>query len=150
QELRLALDEEIGALSETYRGPIVLCYLEGKTYEQAARELGCTRISLARRHARARELLRRRLTKRGITLSLGALTTELTQMGTAAPLPAMLTVKTLKAAALVATGKSVASVFSATAVALAEQAATGMLGLKGKVILILVAFGMAVGSAGWA
>ena len=37
QELRLALDEEIGALSEKYRAPIILCFLEGKTHAQAAR-----------------------------------------------------------------------------------------------------------------
>src|SRR5262249_48098015 len=40
QELRSVLDDELGQLAEKYRAPLVLCYLEGKTLEQAARELG--------------------------------------------------------------------------------------------------------------
>ncbi len=39
QDLRLALDEEIGALSEKHRAPIILCFLEGKTHAQAAHAL---------------------------------------------------------------------------------------------------------------
>jgi len=43
------LDEEIAALPERYRTAIVLCHLESKTLEQAARELGCPKSSLASR-----------------------------------------------------------------------------------------------------
>ncbi len=64
QELRTALDEEIGSLPEKCRAPLFFCYLEGKSYDRAAQELGCTKISLSRRLARARELLQRRLTRR--------------------------------------------------------------------------------------
>ena len=41
-ELRRLIDEEIGRLPEKYRRPVVLCYLEGQTHEQAARRLDCT------------------------------------------------------------------------------------------------------------
>ena len=71
QELRSVLDEAINRLPEQYRIPIVLCYLEGKTHEQAARELGWPKTSLTNRLARARELLREQLTGRGITLTAG-------------------------------------------------------------------------------
>ena len=37
------VDEEVNRLSERYRVPIILCYFEGKTYEEAARILGCPR-----------------------------------------------------------------------------------------------------------
>src|SRR5262249_594125 len=47
QELRLVLDEEIASLPTKYREPLVLCYLEGKSHEQAAQELGCPRRSLS-------------------------------------------------------------------------------------------------------
>src|SRR5205085_12586752 len=49
QELRSVLDEEIGALPERYRAPVVPCYLEGKSYGDAARELGWPKTSLASR-----------------------------------------------------------------------------------------------------
>ena len=149
-ELRTALDEAIGTLPEKYRAPIVLCYLESKTYEQASQELGCPKDSLAKRLIRAKELLRRKLERRGIGLAVAALTTALTEMGSAAPLPAMLTIKTVKAVALVAAGKSAAGCISAGALALAEEAIAGMLGIKGKVILMVLALGLAVGGAGWA
>jgi RNA polymerase sigma factor (sigma-70 family) len=149
QEVRAVLDEEIALLPEKYSTPIVLCYLEGKSYERAARQIGCPKPSLASRLARARELLRRRLERRGITLLAATLTTALAEMGTAAPLPALLTIKTIKAAALVATGKSAVGCFSAGAVAL-EEAVTGMLGIKGKLLSTALVVGLAIGGAGWA
>jgi WD40 repeat protein len=150
QEVRQVLDEEIGQLPEKYRAPLVLCYLEDNSYEKAARELGCPKSSLDRRLARARQLLRRRLERRGIMLSVVALTTGLAEMAFAAPLPAMLTIKTIKAGALVAAGKSVTGCLSTGAVALAEEAVAGMLGIKGKMVLLVLMFGLAVGGAGWA
>jgi WD40 repeat protein len=150
QDLRSVLDEELGRLPEKYRAPVVLCYLEGQSYEHAARQLGCPKPSLASRLARAHELLRNRLERRGITLAAAALTTALAEMASAAPLPAMLTIKTIKAAALIAAGKSVAGCLSAGAVALAEEAVAGMLGIKAKLAFIVLALGLAVGGAGWA
>ena len=86
-------------MAEKYRGPIMLCYLERKSYEQAARELGCPKSSLESRLRKALELLRRTLDRRGITLGVGALATALAETAKAAPLPAALTIKTVKAAA---------------------------------------------------
>jgi RNA polymerase sigma factor (sigma-70 family) len=52
------LYEEIGRLPDKYRIPFVLCYLEGKTNEQAAQQLGCPPGTVFSRLARARERLR--------------------------------------------------------------------------------------------
>jgi RNA polymerase sigma factor (sigma-70 family) len=61
RELRTALDEELNRLPDKYRLPLILCYLEGLTNEEAARRLGWPAGSMSYRLARGRELLRERM-----------------------------------------------------------------------------------------
>ena len=60
------LYEELGRLPDRFRLPVLLCHLEGLSYEQAARRLGCPVRTVQSRLARAREKLRDRLLRRGV------------------------------------------------------------------------------------
>jgi RND family efflux transporter MFP subunit len=108
-ELRPILDEELNRLPERLCRPIVLCYLEGKTNEEAARQLGCPPGTIFSRLARGREMLRNRLLRRGLTLSTAALTAELAEHAAEAVPTAPLMAATLRAALAFATGSAVAS-----------------------------------------
>ena len=69
------LHEEIDRLPERYRQPIVLCYLEEMTYQQAASHLNWTEGSTQGRLRRAKDLLKARLIRRGVTLAGAGLST---------------------------------------------------------------------------
>src|SRR5205814_809670 len=74
-ELLRVLDEELAALPEAERLPLVLCYLQGRTQDEAARVCGTCVRTLRRRLERGREALRRQLERRGVApaAALGAL-----------------------------------------------------------------------------
>ena len=68
RELLAAFDEELARLPERYRAPLVLCSLQGKTQEETARQLNCSLSTIRRRLERGRQILHKRLTRRGLEL----------------------------------------------------------------------------------
>lgn len=83
RELLAALDEELARLPEHFRAPVTLCYLHGRTQEEAAAELGWSKAMVRRRLDRARALLHARLAGRGLVVAATALTSALAAVGTA-------------------------------------------------------------------
>jgi RNA polymerase sigma factor (sigma-70 family) len=106
-DLRAVLDEEVRRLPARYRLPFVLCHLQGLTNEEAAQQLGCPTGTVLSRLARARQRLRYCLTRRGVTLSAGALVVAAGE-GLAAEVSADLVGKTLHTVLIVAAGKTAA------------------------------------------
>src|SRR5262249_50953165 len=118
-DLRPVLDRELNRLPDKYRVPVVLCDLEGRTRGEVARQLGRPEGTLSGRLTTARRRLAKRLARRGLTLSGGALAAALSPREASAILPAPLVVSTVKAATSVATGQAAASgVISAKVAAL--------------------------------
>ncbi len=130
-EAQTILHEELNQLSESLRGPLVLCYLENATQEEAARQLGWSLRTLKRRLQRGRDLLHKRLTRRGLTLSA--------VLGTVlfAPSPASATLirSTLAAAVSFTSGK--AGTIAAPVAVLVQGALGSMFLTKLKVVAAL-------------
>jgi RNA polymerase sigma factor (sigma-70 family) len=66
-ELAEVVHQELGRLPERYRTPILLCYAEGLTHDQAAARLDWPVGTVRSRLARGRDRLRSRLARRGIS-----------------------------------------------------------------------------------
>jgi RNA polymerase sigma factor (sigma-70 family) len=88
------LHDEVNRLSGGCRAAVVLCYFEGLSPEQAARQLGCPVGTVQSRLARGRERLRSRLTRRGLAPALGGLGTSVA----AEAAPVSLVAATIRAA----------------------------------------------------
>lgn len=146
KEVLGVLDEELSRLGEQHRLPLVLCFLEGMTRDEAAEHLGWSLSTLKRRLDRGREVLRARLTRRGVTLSAALLHVALTQDLTAAAVPATLLLTTIKAAALVAAGQTTAGVVPVQVVSLVQGVVKTMLMTKLKLATALVLSAAALGT----
>ena len=134
------LYEELQRLPERYRVAVVLCYLEGLTHEEAASRLGWPVGTVKGRLSRARELLRLRLTRRGLTLATASAVPSLLAIDAVTAVPAALVEPTLKAAALVAAGQFTAAGLIVTrAAALSEGVLHAMSLAKLKTALVSAA-----------
>jgi RNA polymerase sigma factor (sigma-70 family) len=152
RDVRRVLDEEIDHLPARYRLPFVLCYLEGKTNDEAAHHLGCPTGTVMSRLAWARDRLRSRLTRRGVTLSAAVLAGLLTHSTAPAAVPGTL-INTTVGVALFSAGKLAAGAASTQVAVLTEGVLKSMFLNKVKMaaagFVCLAGLGTGVGAAGY-
>ncbi len=101
-ELARLIHEEIDRLPAHFRLPVILCELEGHSYEEAARHIGCPVGTVKSRLARGRNRLAARLRRRGITRGSAALGLALAEPFFT-DMPEALAARVVRAAAATAT-----------------------------------------------
>jgi len=89
REVRQLLDEEVHRLPTKFKLPVLLCYFEDLTRDEAADRLGWSLSTVKRRLDQARERLKVRLLRRGVAPGLLGATALLTDRLTARVSPAL-------------------------------------------------------------
>jgi HEAT repeat protein len=108
---RTELDAAVNQLPDRYRQPLVLFHLLGCSLDETSRQLSLNPSTTGNRLARAREMLRKKLIRRGVTAgTVGALIPLLSAEAGAAVLPATFVSVTVQAASLAAAGQLAAGV----------------------------------------
>jgi len=149
-----ALQEEVRRLPEKYCSVVVLCYWQRLTQEQAAAQLGCPLGTVRSRLARAKYLLRRRLTRRGLaplaSVMASAVDSSASSARTVAQLPSAvpppLVRSTITAASRIVAGQVTDRVVSALTACLVQEAIWSMTMLKiSSVVAAIAIVGLAAG-----
>jgi RNA polymerase sigma factor (sigma-70 family) len=136
QELLRILDEELLCLPERYRVPLVLCYLQGRTRDEAAQQLGCPPATLKCWLARGRARLHRAAVRRGLTLG-GILGGAVLASGSSS-VAAEVVRRTVQSAQAVAAGQPLAGLVSSNVTQLVEGGLHVMILTRSRAILALL------------
>ena len=145
REVRQALEEEIARLPDDLRSAVIVCPFEGRTQEEAGRALNVNPRTLKDRVRRGRELLQRRLTRRGVTLA--ALGAVLSGGEVEATVPAALQAAAIRGAAAIVNKTALAGTVSPSALALASSTRLSAGGVL--ITTIAVAAASIAGYAAW-
>jgi RNA polymerase sigma factor (sigma-70 family) len=147
REVEAALDEELAALPHRLRAPLVLCYLEARTQDEAAREMGWSARTLRRRLAEGRRRLHLRLTRRGLSLPAALLTVGIVRREASAHLPHLAKSVSRAAAAFAAGSGPLSAGSSPQASSLARACLRGMVIPRfSTVVTLILALGGLVGA----
>ena len=147
-DLDAAVHEEVNRLPEKYRAPVVLCDLEGRTHQEAARSLGWPIGTVKSRQSQGRRLIRDRLVRRGLGLAAAGAVVESLRQTAVAAMPKEVSRSTVNAAmqqsARLLTGFGV----SAHVLTLTQGVLRAMLWIKLRLLAVAtLAVGIASGGA---
>jgi RNA polymerase sigma factor (sigma-70 family) len=142
KELCTLLDGELRRLPTSERAALLACYFEGRTQDQAARELGWSLRTFQRRLERGRDLLRARLLRKGLPLPVAFLAGVLLNEGAAAATAG----ETARAAVVFVTGGTSTARAAATSLAVSSlrAQARGVLRLTAAALVLAGLCGAAV------
>ncbi|HJZ92016.1 MAG TPA: sigma-70 family RNA polymerase sigma factor [Gemmataceae bacterium] len=138
REACAVLHEELDRLPNASRRPLILCYLEGASRDEAAQQLGRTLNSVKKSLEKGREALRKRLARRGVTLSAGLLSAVAEEDASAVP-----TGQCVRSAVSMVAGSSVRPAVATLARSLQPHSFRMMLGscLAASVMVACAVFG---------
>ena len=140
-----ALLGEVARLRRPLREAVVLCHLQGFTYDSAAAALGVTEGTIRGRLARARQTLRARLERRGVARDAPA--SVILVPGMLGRVPERLIEPTIRGSMAIATGRAATGIVPGTAITLMEGALKAMLVAKWKTAAV-VALGVGLVAVG--
>jgi RNA polymerase sigma factor (sigma-70 family) len=146
REQAATLHQEIGRLPGLFRVPVVLCYFDGLTLEEAARRLRCPPGTIHSRLMRARERLRRSLTRRGVVLPAAVLAATLCPRSASASVSSSLCEITTRAAMQFAAGRTTSSLAAVLAREVLFSIAANKLKLTVLTLIVLASVVAGVGS----
>jgi RNA polymerase sigma factor (sigma-70 family) len=146
------LDEELSQLPSRYRLPLVLCCLEGMSHREAGHCLTWPTGTVAGRLSRGRELLRKRLRRRGIELSSAVLTAGLAEGTLSAAVPLSLVTMTVRSSVLAASARLSTVLVSPSVARVVNHLLAKMLLVRAACIFglgAIVAIGLASANIWW-
>jgi HlyD family secretion protein len=142
-----AVHEELNRLPEKYRAPLVLCDLEGRTHQEAARFLGWPIGTVKSRQSHGRGLVRDRLARRGLGLAVSGTAVESLRRAAIAAVPRELSQNTVLAAMRLTSRRLPALGASGQVLTLTQGVVRAMLWTKLR-LLAVAALAMGIASGG--
>jgi HlyD family secretion protein len=144
-----AVHEEINRLPDKYRAPVVLCDLEGRTHQEAARALGWPIGTVKSRQSQGRRLLRDRLVRRGLGPAVAVAVVESLRQTAVAAMPREVSRSTVAAAMQQLTRLLTGFGVSAHVLTLTQEVLRAMLWIRLRSFAVAaLAIGIASGGAG--
>ena len=145
-EIQTELDTVLMALPKKYRKTLLLAYLENRSHKEIAIELGVAESTVSTHVSRGLEMLRRKLSGKGVVMTtalLGSLLIENSLMAAPAPLIAKLAaIGTLSVPALTTTAATTG--ISSTSITLMETIMKTMFWVKVKITATVITTVVAV------
>jgi HlyD family secretion protein len=147
-DLDAAVHEEVSRLPEKYRAPIVLCDLEGRTHQEAARFLGWPIGTVKSRQSHARGMIRDRLVHRGLGLAVAVSVVESLKQTALAATPKHISRSTVGAAMHQSARQLTKFVASANVLTLTQEVLRAMSWIRFRFLTVAtLAVGFALGGA---